>query len=141
MPRYGPGVTLLAAFIAGAAGNCGDLVLYSSSESLGASGMVMGALGLLSAHSFSLLRKYPSAGRLVWRGAMAAFLMLVLVGFAPGTDMVAHVGGFLAGAILGLGLNAVRPAVLQNGTVNVLSALALAVLVTAAWRQALRASP
>jgi hypothetical protein len=65
----------------------------------------------------------------------------VLLGFAPGTDMVAHVGGFLAGAIFGVALNTVRPAWLQSGAVNVLGSLALAVLVTAAWRQAMPNSP
>jgi membrane associated rhomboid family serine protease len=142
MARYGPGVAMLAAFLAGAAGNCADLVLYSQSDqSLGASGMVMGALGLLSVHSFSLWRKYPPARGLILRGAAAGFLILVLLGFGPGTDMLAHVGGFLAGAILGLALNAVRPAVLQRGAVNVLAGMALAALVTLAWRQALAVHP
>jgi membrane associated rhomboid family serine protease len=142
MARYGPGVAMLAAFLAGAAGNCADLVVYSGgSQSLGASGMVMGALGLLSVHSFSIWRKYPPARRLVLRGAAAGFLILVLLGFGPGTDMLAHVGGFLAGAVLGLALNAVRPALLQRGTVNVLAGLALAALVTAAWSQAVRSLP
>lgn len=141
MARYGPAVAMLAAFLAGAAGNCADLLFYSGDSSLGASGMVMGALGLLSVHSFSLWRKYPPSRRLLRRGAAAGFLILVLLGFAPGTDMVAHVGGFLAGAILGLALNTVPPALLQSGTVNVISGLALAVLVTAAWRQALTGSP
>ncbi|MGD1083801.1 MAG: rhomboid family intramembrane serine protease, partial [Verrucomicrobiota bacterium] len=138
MARYGPAIAMLAAFLAGAAGNCADLYLYSGTDqSLGASGMVMGALGLLSVHSFSLWRKYPPARGLILRGAAAAFLILVLLGFGPGTDMLAHVAGFLAGAVLGLALNAVRPALLQRGAVNVLAGLLLAVLVTAAWRQAM----
>jgi membrane associated rhomboid family serine protease len=139
MARYGPGVAMLAAFLAGAAGNCADLLVYSGgSQSLGASGMVTGALGLLSVHSFSLWRKYPAARVLVRRGAAGGFLILVLLGFAPGTDMAAHVGGFLAGAVFGVALNAVRPAVLQRGAANVASSLALAALVITAWHQALR---
>jgi membrane associated rhomboid family serine protease len=141
MARYGPGVAMLAAFLAGAAGNCADLLLYSADSSLGASGMVIGALGMLSVHSFSFWRKHLPARGLIWRGAAAGFLILVLLGFAPGTDMVAHVGGFLAGAVLGLALHTIRPAALQSGAANVLSALALAVLVTTAWRQALVSSP
>jgi membrane associated rhomboid family serine protease len=138
MARYGPAVALLAAFLAGAAGNGASLVIHSdASQSLGASGMVTGALGMLSVHSFSLWRKYRAARGLVLRGAMAGFLILVLIGFAPGSDIAAHLGGFLAGAVIGLALNAVRPAVLQGGWVNVAGALALAALVTFVWRQAL----
>jgi membrane associated rhomboid family serine protease len=138
MARYGPGNALFAAFLAGAVGNAADLVAYSAeSASLGASGMVMGGLGLLSVHSFSLWRKYPHSRRLMARGGAAGILILVLLGFGPGTDMVAHVGGFVAGAVLGLALSGLRPVVLQSGAVNVLSALALAALLIAAWRQAM----
>ena len=141
MARYGPGVGMLAAFLAGAAGNGADLLVHSdASQSLGASGMVTGALGLLSVHSFSLWRKYRAAWGLMVRGAAAGFLILVLIGFAPESDVVAHIGGFLAGAVIGLALNAVRPAVCQGGWVNVAAALALAALVTIAWRQALPGS-
>jgi membrane associated rhomboid family serine protease len=138
MARYGPGVAMLAAFLAGAAGNGLSLWVHSdASQSLGASGMVTGALGMLSVHSFSLWRKYRAARGLMGRGAVAGFLILVLIGFAPESDIAAHIGGFLAGAVIGLGLNAVRPAVWQGGWVNVTCALALAALVTVAWRQAL----
>ena len=138
MARYGPGMALLAAFLAGAAGNAASLMVHSdASQSLGASGMVTGALGMLSVHSFSLWRKYPAARGLIMRGAVAGFLILVLIGFAPGSDIAAHLGGFAAGAVLGVALNAVRPAVLQSGWANVVSALALAALVLDTWRRAL----
>jgi membrane associated rhomboid family serine protease len=138
MARYGPGVAMLAAFLAGAAGNGADLLIHSEdSQSLGASGMVTGALGMLSVQSFSLWRKYPEARGLILRGVAAGFLILVLIGFAEGSDIVAHVGGFFAGAAIGLALNAARPAVWQGGWVNVGAALALAALVTIAWQRAL----
>jgi membrane associated rhomboid family serine protease len=141
MARYGPGVAMLAAFLAGAAGNVLSLVIHSdASQSLGASGMVTGALGMLSVHSFSMWRKYPAARGLIARGAVAGFLILVLIGFAPGSDIAAHLGGFVAGAVIGLALNAARPAVWQGGWANVTGALALAALVTIAWRQALPGS-
>lgn len=141
MARYGPGVAMLAAFLAGAAGNCADLAVHAeASRSLGASGMVMGALGMLSVHSFSLWRRYRAARFLMLRGAVAGFLILVLMGLAPESDITAHIGGFLTGGVLGLALNAVRPAVWQGGWVNVTGALALAALLTITWRLALPGS-
>jgi membrane associated rhomboid family serine protease len=141
MARYGPGVALLAAFLAGAAGNVASLMIHSdASLSLGASGMVTGALGMLSVHSFSLWRKYRAARGLIARGAVAGFLILVLIGFSPGSDIAAHLGGFVAGAVIGLAMNAARPAVWQGGWANVTAALALAALAAIAWRQALAGS-
>jgi rhomboid protease GluP len=132
---------MLTAFLAGAAGNAASLVIHSDgSQSLGASGMVTGALGMISVTSFSLWRKYPAARGLIKRGAVAGFLILVLIGFAPGSDIAGHLGGFAAGAILGLALNAARPAVWQGGWVNVGGALALAALVCVAWRHAVTGS-
>jgi membrane associated rhomboid family serine protease len=116
------------------------MIHSDESQSLGASGMVTGALGMLSVHSFSLWRKYPAARGLMARGAVAGFLILVLIGFSPGSDIAAHLGGFVGGVLIGLALNAARPAVWQGGWANVAAALALAALVTLAWRQVLAGS-
>ena len=60
MARFGPGVTLLVTYLAGALGNVWGLVLYDRPYTgLGASGMMMGALGLLCIHSFGLWRQSP----------------------------------------------------------------------------------
>ena len=57
MGRYGTGAGLLAAYLAGAGGNLvAGLISLQTHRSLGASGMVTGALGLLAAQSFSLWR-------------------------------------------------------------------------------------
>ncbi len=62
MGRYGTGAGLLAAYLAGAGGNAlGWLLSEAPHLSLGASGMVMGSLGLIAVQSLSLLRsKLPS---------------------------------------------------------------------------------
>src|ERR1035437_10950698 len=56
MGRYGPGVGLLAAYLAGVGGNLAAWLVYGENHrGLGASGVVMGALGLLTIQSVSLL--------------------------------------------------------------------------------------
>ena len=138
MARYGAGVALLAAFVAGAAGNVASLLAYSQPhKSLGASGMVMGALGLVTVQSFSFWRHYPFGRRLIFRALAAGVLLLALIGFSPEADIVAHVGGFVAGAALGCALGLAPPARWQGGPANGITLLTLAILVLATWRLAL----
>jgi rhomboid protease GluP len=140
MARYGAGVALLAAFVAGAVGNVASLEMYSQPhQSLGDSGMVMGALGLVSVQSLSFWRRSPFGRRLFFRGCAAGVLMLALIGFSPEADVVAHVGGFMAGAIFGCALGCARPARWQRGAANAGALLALAGLLLATWFLALRA--
>ncbi|MGC8989325.1 MAG: rhomboid family intramembrane serine protease [Verrucomicrobiia bacterium] len=105
MARYGAGTSLLAAFIAGAAGNLAGWFLHASPyRGLGASGMVMGGLGMLAVQSAFVLRRNPKALRQVSAGLIGGFLLFVLVGLNPASDVVAHAGGFVAGLLFGLGL-------------------------------------
>jgi len=140
MARYGAGVALLAAFLAGAAGNAADLLIYSEPhQSLGASGMVTGALGLITSQSFAFWRRYRTGPRFLMQGVAGGVLILVLIGFDPDADIVAHVGGFIVGAIFGFGLGHARPAALQHGAVNTASMAALAALFLTTWLLALGA--
>jgi membrane associated rhomboid family serine protease len=134
MARYGSGLAVLAAFLAGVAGNYASVMIDPAAhESLGASGMVTGALGLITVQSFAPSRKNRAAASFLPRAVAAGVLILVLIGFSPGTDMVAHVGGFLAGAALGLALGWVRPAALQRAAPNVAGGIVLGALVLATW--------
>jgi membrane associated rhomboid family serine protease len=140
MARFGAGVALLAAFLAGAAGNAADLLIYSEPhQSLGASGMVTGALGLVTVQSFAFWRKFRIGTRFLMRAAAAGILILVLIGFDPDADVVAHLGGFVAGAAFGFGLGHANPAAIQRGPANILSMAALAALFLTTWLLALRA--
>jgi membrane associated rhomboid family serine protease len=140
MARYGAGVGLLAAFLAGAVGNVAGLLVYSQPhQGLGASGMVMGALGLVTVQSFSFWRKYRLGRRFFFRAFAAGFMILALIGFSPDSDVVAHAGGFIAGAIFGCGLGCAASERWQRGPVNAGAFLALAALLLATWRLALRA--
>jgi rhomboid protease GluP len=140
MARYGAGVALLAGFLAGAVGNAADLLIYSEPhQSLGASGMVTGALGLITSQSFAFWRKYRTGPKFLARAVAGGVLILVLIGFNPDADIVAHVGGFIAGAIFGFALGHARPATLQHGVADGASLAALAALFFTTWLLALGA--
>jgi membrane associated rhomboid family serine protease len=140
MARYGAGVALLASFLAGAVGNVTDFLIYSEPhQSLGASGMVMGALGLITVQTFSHWRKQPFGGRFILRAIASGVMILALIGFSPESDVVAHIGGFVAGAIFGCGLGISAGEPWQRKPVNAGAFLALAALLLTTWRLALRA--
>lgn len=106
MARYGGGIGLLASYLAGAGGNLAGFLFYDATHrGLGASGMVMGALGLLAAQDLSGWKKSRRAAHIIFQGLAAGVSMLILMGTAPGTDVLAHVGGFVCGVILGVVLN------------------------------------
>lgn len=103
MGCYGAGTGLLMAGLAGAGGNLAALLLFQSHRSLGASGMVLGTLGLLAVHSITHWRMGATTRELAGRSLMAGVLLLVLLGLNPRTDVLAHVAGFASGCVLGLG--------------------------------------
>lgn len=128
MGRYGSGLGLLAAYLAGAAGNVAGLLIYPPAHlGLGASGMVMGALGLLAAQSLNLLAHGPVARKFVLRAIFAGIMLFALFGLSPETDVVAHFTGFVTGLALG-GLLVVLPPAWQNRTTDTLAALLFALL-------------
>ena len=138
MARYGAGCALLAAYLAGAAGNLARAVLDSDIPSLGASGMVMGGLGLLAIQSLSLRRVHPASRKYIVGGMLGGFMLLVLLGLDPRSDVLAHVGGFIGGLILGAGLALVPQRTLLRPTVNFLTGMLLAALIVLSWLLAIR---
>jgi rhomboid protease GluP len=137
MGRYGTGVGLLAAYLAGAGGNLAAWLLSSTPHlSLGASGMVMGCLGLLAVQSFSLWRQTPHAGKYLVSGVVGGVMLFVLFGLTPGTDVLAHAGGFTAGLLFGALLTLV-PGIAQSKGTNFLTGMAFAWLVLLPWWLAL----
>lgn len=133
MGRYGSGVGLLAAYLAGVAGNLLSWACATNPhDGLGASGMVMGCLGLLAVQSVSLWRKTRHDGKHFLSGLFAGVMLFILLGFTPGTDVLAHFGGFAAGLVFG-GL-LVRPAVyLRKPYLNFSSAMIFLLLVLWPW--------
>jgi|YelNatPaOPRAMG01_1025707.scaffolds.fasta_scaffold05520_9 membrane associated rhomboid family serine protease len=139
MGSLGSGWGLLGAFLAGGLGNLtGWLFHHGHYRSLGASGMVMGALGLLAAQSLAWVRFGFSARQLTVRGLSAGVLLLILLGTNPGTDVLAHVAGFVWGGLLG-GLWLCMPAAwVQGRWANGLGVGLCVGLAVLSWVMALR---
>jgi membrane associated rhomboid family serine protease len=138
MGLYGTGAGLLAAYLAGAGGNLAVWLLASDLHlSLGASGMVMGSLGLLAVQSFSLRRQTPHAAKYILSGVLGGLMLFILLGLSPGSDLLAHLGGFLTGLLLGAGF-ALVPNIAQKPKINFLSGLLFVLLVIIPWWLAIR---
>ena len=138
MARYGAGVGLLAAYLAGACGNLLGLWLYPEPyRGLGASGMVMGALGLVAVQSLARGNPRPRSLKFALGSLLAGFMLFLLLGANPQSDLVAHLGGFIAGCGLG-GLLVWRTTAIQpNARANFSASLLLAAVGLYTWRLAL----
>jgi membrane associated rhomboid family serine protease len=171
MGRYGTGAGLLAAYLGGAAGNVASWLLAGTPHrGLGASGMVMAALGLLAAQALAPRRgagKSETDGvapkahgqgarakvdgqdaratapataasrKLVLAGLFAGVMLFVLLGLKPGADILAHLGGFVGGLLLGALLSrTLGPA--QKAGLNLLCGFLFALLLLVPWWLALR---
>jgi membrane associated rhomboid family serine protease len=133
MGSFGSGVGLLAAYLAGVAGNLARFFLYTGNHaSLGASGMIFGALGLLSGQMLGLLRSDVAPRQIAIRSMISGFLLLVLFGLNPDTDVFAHVGGFAAGVLFG-GLLGFWPRLAGNAVANRVAGAICFGLVALTW--------
>lgn len=138
MARFGAGWAQCAALLGGVAGNAVSAAVHGlGHRGLGASGMVMAALGMLAAGSFQ-----PGQGGVrfrAWllRGAAAAVLLFVLIGLDPGSDVVAHVAGFAVGCVAGVLLGSMPDRLRTSSRANHLAALLALAMFLAAWSAAL----
>jgi membrane associated rhomboid family serine protease len=138
MGSFGSGSALLAAYLAGVAGNVAALFFYAGNHlSLGASGMVFGALGLLSGQMFGSLTRGLTNRQLTIRAVLSGFLLLVLFGLNPESDVIAHAGGFCAGVLFGALLTLWPNRLAQSASVNLAAGLVCAVIVLLSWWRAL----
>lgn len=139
MARYGAGVGLLTAFCGGVAGNIASLLLYPKPFfGLGASGMIMGGLGMLAMHGLALRPQSPQTSRYFIGGVSAGVMLFVLFGLDPASDVVAHLGGFVAGLGCGAALAWLPMPWLLGRWVNRIAGCALAAIVVLTWRHALQ---
>ena len=141
MGRYGTGVGLLAAYLAGVGGNLATWLIYGQTHrGLGASGVVMGALGLLALPSVSLLNHHPYGLKYALGGIAGGMMLFVLLALDPGADVLAHLGGFVSGLLLGAAL-AWFPKLTRSASGNLAAGFVFAILVAATWALALSHAP
>jgi rhomboid protease GluP len=139
MGAYGTGVGLLAAFLAGAGGNVTTWLLDPDHRSLGASGMVMGCLGLLAAQAVSSPWNKPRGLKSTLAGVAGGLMLFLLLGSSPGSDLVAHAGGFGSGLLLGVCLR-LLPRLAASAWANFIAGALFSALVILAWWSASSAS-
>jgi rhomboid protease GluP len=138
MARYGTGIGLLAGYLSGAGGNVIAWLFTTQSRiSLGASGMVMGCLGLLAIQSLALWRHAPAARRYLVSGVMGGIMLFLILGVAPGTDWLAHGGGFASGLLFG-GILTQVPRLTNRPWLNVLGGFLFTTLVIWPWWAAVK---
>jgi len=141
MGRYGAGWALLATLLAGALGNLAGLAVHPAPyRGLGASGVVMGGLGLLAVQSFALWRDPFAAKRSLLTGVIAGMLLFVLFGLNPKSDVVAHTGGFLGGLVFGALLNLLPVRFGRDTRADRLAGAAAILLTAVCWALALMGS-
>jgi len=122
---FGTAKFLVIYLVTGVAGFM--LSLWSSlGSSIGASGAILGLIGVVLVVSF----RYGSAGK-QYRAMLWQWLLYILIiSLLPGVDMAAHLGGFICGVALGLVIPEGEPE--TRASENLWNALAvLSVLVIA----------
>ena len=138
MGRLGTGIAMLGAVLAGAAGNYLSLLLHPEAhQALGASGVVMGALGLLAAPSWLSIRHERRGWKIAFGSVAVGAMLFALVGLHPGTDVVAHFGGFVTGVIIGAILSPFHE-LPRKPKANLTAAAITAAIISCTWSLALR---
>ena len=134
----GPGVGLWLMLLAGAAGNAFNAALRGAPHSaVGASTAIFGAVGTLGALQFMTRSRLGVARWRAWVPIAAALGLLAMLGTGADSDVLAHLFGFVAGAVLGLASTMVLSAAPGRSVQTVLALTALAT-VAVAWLVALR---
>jgi rhomboid protease GluP len=137
MARYPAGVALLGALLAGAGGNGFGLAFRPGGYiGLGASGLVMGALGMLAAQAVPLWRAGRPGTKAVLTGMGTGSLLFVLLGVDPSSDVLVHAGGFLGGGVAGASAAFIPDG--RRAIASRISAVLFAAVVATTWVLALR---
>lgn len=138
--RLGPGAACGLVLLAGAAGNLLAALAHGPGHvAVGASTATFAALGILASWRLRAPEDGRRRGRSRrWAVPVAAVVLLLTSGVGPRTDVLAHGGGLLAGAALGLvaGRWPAPPAPVQWAL-----GAAVVLVVLGCWRLALGGAP
>ena len=130
----GPGTGLWVLLLAGAAGNALTAFVHGAPHnSVGASTLTFGAIGVLAAQAFVARWRGRSTRRRSWVVIVASLLLLSMLGTAEGADVLGHVFGLLAGAVIGLVVGLARPRAFAPPIEWALAAAAMALVVACWW--------
>jgi len=104
--QVGGGLAWLAILLAGALGNGVNAFLQAARHTaVGASTAVFGALGILAAVAWSTHRRFDRRWLIRWAPATAGIVLLAMLGTGgERTDVTAHLTGFVAGGLVGVGV-------------------------------------
>lgn len=145
MGRYGAGAGLLFPYLAGV---CGNLLRFLFRDGhyygLGASGMVMGALGFLvplAAPSFRTLLRSVHQRKFLLKSTLAGVFLFLMLGVEPHSDVLAHTGGFLGGLVFGTVLSFVPVKWWSSKVMNSICLGILIVTVLLTWFLCFSSSP
>jgi membrane associated rhomboid family serine protease len=103
MARYRAGLASLVMLLAGAGANCVALWVRPDHPGygLGASGMVMAAVGMLTVQALPLWRYGRRGTRVILGGLAGGTFLFIGFGTSPTSDVLAHAIGFAGGLLLG----------------------------------------
>jgi rhomboid protease GluP len=115
MARFGAGIALLGSLLAGALANYLGMMLRTGAlanylgllekvedyPGLGASGWIMGALGMIVAQAVPRWNTGRRGNRIVVSSLGTGALLFILLGTDLSSDVLAHFGGFAFGILLG----------------------------------------
>lgn len=137
--RFGVGPAFLLSLIAGSAANLIAWMIRSRDYiGLGASGVVMAGLGMLAVSLLAETREGKVSPALALRGLLGGIALFILLGTSPHSDVLAHAGGFVAGAALTLLLARLPSRLTSSHGFDLGCAAAFLVLALVPWLAALR---
>lgn len=130
----GPGTGLWVLLLSAVAGNALTASVHGAPyNSVGASTLVFGALGVLAAQALIARWRGRTTRRRPWVVIVASLVLLLMLGTAEGADILGHLFGLLAGAVLGLAAGLARPRAFAPTLEWALATAAIALVIASWW--------
>lgn len=139
----GSGVAWFAILVTGITGNVFSALIKASHHSaIGASTATFAALGILAAYTWQRRKHLSHSGLRRWAPIIAGMALLALLG-GPGEkiDVLSHVTGFVAGALLGAVLGMLGDRLILKRYVQVTCGMATIALLSLAWITTITRTP